>query len=315
MARETAVTANVAVLPVFKSKGDALRSVAHGELRVMRRRHPWRQVSAVVALLVLAAIAWSLINNPNVRTDIIKEYITAKLILNGVLVTIYLTVFAMVFGVAGGIVLAVMRLSENVVLSTMAKFYIWIFRGTPMLVQLIFWAYAGAIYPNITIGVPFTDIVFWSRPTADVINPMIAAMLALTFNQIAYASEIIRAGILSVDHGQSEAAQSLGMSPLRTMRRIVLPQAMRTIIPPMGNDVISMLKATSLVSVIGGHDLMTTVQFVYSENFQVIPLLIVASCWYLLFTTLLTIPQDWLERRYGRGVAGQAASLSTKGSV
>ncbi|MCO5089845.1 amino acid ABC transporter permease [Bosea sp. (in: a-proteobacteria)] len=277
----------------------------HPELRVLRRRHPWRQFSAVVALAVLAGMVWSLANNPNVGIDLVREYLTAPAILRGIGVTLYLTVVAMVLGVSGGVLMAVMRLSDNAVLSGIAKFYIWIFRGTPMLVQLIFWAYAGAIYPTISIGVPFTDIVFWSSQTADLIDPMMAALLALTFNQVAYASEIIRGGILSVDHGQTEAAYSLGMGPARTMRRIVLPQAMRTIIPPMGNDVISMLKTTSLVSVIGGQDLMTTVQFIYSENFQVIPLLIVASLWYLFFTTLLAIPQSWLEKRYGRGVASQ----------
>jgi polar amino acid transport system permease protein len=254
---------------------------------------------------VLAAVVLSLVNNPNIQIDLVGEYLFAPVILKGVLVTIYLTVVAMVVGVAGGVVLAIMRLSDNIVLSGIARFYVWIFRGTPMLVQLIFWAYAGAVYPEISIGVPFTGTVFWSAQTADLINPMMAALLALTFNQVAYASEIIRAGILSVDHGQSEAAHSLGMGPLRTMRRIVLPQAMRTIIPPMGNDVISMLKTTSLVSVIGGQDLMTTVQFIYSENFQVIPLLIVASLWYLFLTSVLAVPQSWLERRYGRGVASQ----------
>lgn len=292
-----------AIEPTGAFINSAARREEVAELRVVKRSHPWRVVSAVVAVAMLGSMAWSLINNPNIAVELVLKYLTAPMILKGILVTLYLTVVSMIFGVAGAVIVAIMRLSDNIVLSNIARFYVWIFRGTPMLVQLIFWAYAGAIYPTISLPVPFTDTVLWSAETSDLINPMLAALLALTFNQVAYASEIIRAGILSVDHGQTEAAYSLGMGPGRTMRRIVLPQAMRTIIPPMGNDLISMLKTTSLVSVIGGQDLMTTVQFIYSENFQVIPLLVVASAWYLFFTTLLAIPQAWLERRFGRGVA------------
>ncbi|MEF9605715.1 amino acid ABC transporter permease, partial [Paracoccus sp. PXZ] len=248
-------------------------------------------------------MAWSFVTNPNVRFDIVLDYLFAPSILKGIVVTLYLTAVAMILGVSGGVVLAVMRLSDNAVLSSIARIYVAMFRGTPILVQLIFWAYLGAIYPRLGIPVPFTDTMLWSIPTSDLFSPILAALLGLTFNQVAYASEIIRGGILSVDHGQTEAAYSLGMGPGRTMRRIVLPQAMRTIIPPMGNDLVTMLKTTSLVSVIGGQDLMTTVQFIYSENFQVIPLLVVASLWYLFLTTLLSIPQRWLEQRYGRGVA------------
>lgn len=277
--------------------------VAVEDLRVVKRSHPGRKLSAILALAVFGGLIWSFVTNPNVRIDIVFQYLTAPMILKGVLVTLYLTAVSMTLGVSGGVVLAVMRLSDNVVLSSIARFYIGIFRGTPILVQLIFWAYLGAIYPTIGVPVPFTDTMLWSTATSDLLSPMIAALLGLTFNQVAYASEIIRAGILSVDHGQTEAAYSLAMGSGRTMRRIVLPQAMRTIIPPMGNDLITMLKTTSLVSVIGGQDLMTTVQFIYSENFQVIPLLVVASLWYLFFTTLLSFPQKWLEQRYGRGVA------------
>jgi polar amino acid transport system permease protein len=258
-----------------------------------------------VAHAILGSMLWSFFSNPNVRMDIVLQYLAAPMILKGILVTLYLTAVSMILGVSGGVIVAIMRLSDNPVLSTIARLYIGLFRGTPILVQLIFWAYAGAIYPSIGIPVPFTDTMLWSTQTSDLITPMIAALLGLTFNQVAYAAEIIRGGILSVDHGQTEAAHSLGMSSARTLRRIVLPQAMRTIIPPMGNDLITMLKTTSLVSVIGGMDLMTTVQFIYSENFQVIPLLIVASLWYLFFTTLLALPQRWLEQRYGRGVAAR----------
>lgn len=296
-------TGSALIAPSGGIAGVSVPDLAVEDLRIVRRSHPLRKLSAVLALAVLGAIVWSFVNNPNVRMDIVLQYLTAPMILKGVLVTLYLTAISMVLGVSGGVVIAIMRLSDNVVLSSIARLYIGLFRGTPILVQLIFWAYAGAIWPTIGLPVPFTDTMLWSAQTSDLVTPMIAALLGLTFNQVAYAAEIIRAGILSVDHGQTEAASSLGMSSGRTMRRIVLPQAMRTIIPPMGNDLITMLKTTSLVSVIGGMDLMTTVQFIYSENFQVIPLLLVASLWYLFFTTLLAVPQRWLEQRYGRGVA------------
>lgn len=299
-------TGTVAAQPTRALRRGAEPLLPLNELRVLKRRHPWRWISAVLAILVSGGMAWSFVTNPNVRFDIVLDYLFAPSILKGIVVTLYLTAVAMILGVSGGVVLAVMRLSDNAVLSSIARIYVAMFRGTPILVQLIFWAYLGAIYPRLGIPVPFTDTMLWSIPTSDLFSPILAALLGLTFNQVAYASEIIRGGILSVDHGQTEAAYSLGMGPGRTMRRIVLPQAMRTIIPPMGNDLVTMLKTTSLVSVIGGQDLMTTVQFIYSENFQVIPLLVVASLWYLFLTTLLSIPQRWLEQRYGRGVATAA---------
>ncbi len=274
------------------------------DLPVVPLRHPGRWVGAAVAALTLGGVLWSLAKNQNVDLVTIRHYVFDTLTLQGLVVTLVLTVVAMVIGILGAILVAVMRLSSNPVLAGVAKFYIWLFRGTPILVQLIFWGYFGAIYPRLAFGPPFTGITWWSGRTADLISPTVAAILALGLNEVAYAAEIVRGGILAVDHGQVEAAHALGMTPARTMRRIVLPQAMRVIIPPMGNETITMLKTTSLVSVIAGHDLMTNLQDVYSQNFKVIPLLIVASIWYLALTSLLSVPQRWLERRYGRGVAG-----------
>ncbi|MGO4385782.1 amino acid ABC transporter permease [Specibacter sp. RAF43] len=277
------------------------------DLPVVERRHPWRTVGAVLAVAILAGVVLSLATNPAIDIGTIREYITAPAILRGVLITLFLTIIAFVLGFLGSLVLAVMRLSENRVLSTLASFYIWIFRGTPLLVQIIFWAYLGAIYPTLGLPIPFADILLWETKTSDLINPTIAALLALTFNELAYSAEIIRGGILSVQQGQTEAAKALGMPTGRTMRRIVLPQAMRAIIPPMGNQWIILLKSTALVSVIGGADLMTNVQYIYQSNFKVIPLLIVASIWYLLFVTISAWPQRWLERRYGRGASSRTA--------
>jgi len=268
-------------------------------------RHYGRWVAAVIVLVCFAGLLWSLAKNPNLEWPVIREYLFKPLTLKGVAVTIQLTIFAMLIGIVGGILLAVMRQSKNPVLSGVAWVYIWFFRGTPVLVQIIFWGYLGAFYHDTLIGIPFTHITFFSAPTSDVINGFTASLLALGLNEAAYAAEIVRAGILSVDNGQTEAAHSLGMSPTLTMRRIVLPQAMRVITPPMGNETISMLKTSALVSVISGKDLLTRLQDVYSQTFQNIPLLVVASLWYIALTTVLSVFQSRLERRYGRGVGFQ----------
>jgi polar amino acid transport system permease protein len=274
---------------------------ADGGLAVRRLRHPWRWVSAAVVVILLGNAMLSLFTNPNVGWPTVREYLFAPVTVHGAIVTLYLMAIAMVIGVVGGVIVAVMRLSDNPVLSGVARLFIWFFRGTPVLVQIIFWGYLGAIYPVISISLPFSSGVIFEGRTSDIITAPVAAILALGLNEVAYAAEIVRSGITSVERGQTEAALSLGLKPSLAMRRIVLPQAMRVIVPPMGNEVITMLKTTALVSVIAGEDLMTVLQRIYSQNYQVIPLLVVASIWYLALTSLLSIPQAWLERRYGRG--------------
>ncbi|MEI5011671.1 amino acid ABC transporter permease [Streptomyces sp. PmtA] len=280
---------------------------AHGltadDLVVVPVRNHGRWVAAAASLAALVGLVGSLAKNDNLRWDIVGEYLFADLIFDGLFTTLWLTAAAMVLGLALGTLIAVMRLSSSPVLYGLATFFVWIFRGTPLLVQIIFWGYAAALYKYVMIGVPFTDITFFQAETNSLLTPAVAALLALGLNEAAYASEIVRAGIQSVDTGQTEAAHSLGMRPALTMRRIVLPQAMRVIIPPMGNETINMLKMTALVSVISAHDLMSNIQDVYAQNYQVIPMLVVASLWYLALVTLLGIPQAWLERRYGRGTA------------
>src|SRR5665647_240123 len=268
-------------------------------------RHWGRWVSAAILLFLAVALGWSLAHNPNVHWATIGEFLFKPLTLRGVVVTLEMTVIAMVIGIVGGTIIAVMRLSDNRVLSTVAWIYIWLFRGVPLLVQIILWGFLGALYPNLFVGIPFVGVVFAHGSTSSLIGAFTAAILALGLNEVAYAAELVRAGIISVDEGQREAAYSIGMSSGLTMRRVVLPQAMRVIIPPMGNETITMLKMTSLVSVISGHDLLTTLQKVYAQNFEVIPLLIVASLWYLALTTVLTVGlnvrQAYLEERFGRG--------------
>ncbi|MEU8842300.1 amino acid ABC transporter permease [Streptomyces roseus] len=266
-------------------------------------RHYGRWAAAVAAITALAGIAGSLAKNANLHWDVVGRYLFADLIFDGLVTTLWLTAAAMALGLGLGTLIAVMRLSSSPVLHGMATLFVWVFRGTPLLVQIIFWGYAGALYKYVMIGIPFTDVTFLRVETNSLLTPAIAALLALGLNEAAYASEIVRAGIQSVDPGQAEAAHSLGMRPALTMRRIVLPQAMRVIIPPMGNETINMLKMTALVSVISAHDLMSNIQDVYAQNYQVIPMLVVASLWYLVLVTLLGVPQAWLERRYGRGTA------------
>jgi His/Glu/Gln/Arg/opine family amino acid ABC transporter permease subunit len=275
-------------------------------------RHWGRWISAAVIIFLVFALLWSLWHNPNVDISYIGQTLFKPFVLQGVVVTIELTVIAMIIGVVGGVLLAVMRLSDNPVLSSVSWGYIWFFRGTPILVQIIFWGFLGSLYPTIFLGVPFTGLVFGSAATGRLYGAFVAAILALGLNEAAYAAELVRAGIISVDKGQNEAAFSLGMSTGLTMRMVVLPQAMRVIIPPMGNETISMLKTTALVSLISGTDLMTRIEQAYAQNFKTIPLLIVASLWYLFLTSIMSVGQHYLEAYYGRGYGAVEAERAEK---
>ena len=264
-------------------------------------RHPGRWVAAVVVAFLVVVAVHSVATNARFEWGIVGDFLFSTRVLKGLLVTLELTAIAMVVGIALGVVLAVMRLSPNPMVSSASWFYIWIFRGTPVLVQIIFWNNIAALYPHLSFGIPFGGPELFGGSANSLITPLFAAILALGLNEGAYMAEIVRAGILSVDEGQTEAAASLGMTRIQTMRRIVLPQAMRVIVPPTGNETISMLKTTSLVSVIATQELLYSAQLIYSVNYKVIPLLIVASLWYLLVTTVLSVIQYYVERRFGRG--------------
>ncbi|MFF7240103.1 ABC transporter permease subunit [Streptomyces collinus] len=279
------------------------RESAADRIDIVPVRHYGRWAAAVAAVAAVGGLIGSLAKNANLHWDVIGHYLFTGLIFDGLATTLWLTAAAMALGLILGTLIAVMRLSANPVLYGLSSLFVWIFRGTPLLVQIIFWGYAAALYKKVLIGIPFTHITFVQADTNSLLTPAVAALLALGLNEAAYASEIVRAGIQSVDPGQTEAAHSLGMRPALTMRRIVLPQAMRVIIPPMGNETINMLKMTALVSVIAAHDLMSNIQDVYAQNYQVIPMLVVASIWYLALVSLLSIPQAWMERRYGRGTS------------
>lgn len=280
-------------------------SVADQE--VVRLRHPWRWVGYAVIAVLAAMLAVSLVRNPNYGWDVVADYFFSPRILDGLLKTLQLTLIAMILGVVLGVVLAIMRLSGSGVISGVAALYIWFFRGTPVFVQLLFWGYISALYPTLSLGVPFGP-QFVTFETNVIVTPVVAAILGLGLNEAAYMAEIVRAGILSVDPGQTEASQALGMRRGRILRRIVLPQAMRVIVPPTGNNAISMLKTTSLVSVLAFPELLYAAQLIYSDNFRTIPLLITASIWYLIVTSVLTVGQYYIERRYNRGHARTAAA-------
>ncbi len=268
-------------------------------------RHPWRWVGAAVLAFGFAALASSLWSNPNIDHSTISSYVFHPRILSGVGLTLVLTVVSMLVSTVLGVLLAVMRLSRNPVMNAFAWLYIWVFRGTPLLIQVVFWGYLGLLYSQISLGVPFTDFTVFSVDTNTLVPAFTAGLLAMTLNQAAYSAEIIRGGMLSVDSGQHEAASSLGMSPAYTLFRVVLPQAMRVIIPPMGNETISMLKNTSLLSVIAVLELYTVATQISSQNLRQVELLVVVSCWYLFLTSVLSVPQYYLERHYGRGNARQ----------
>jgi len=276
--------------------------------QIVPLRHPGRTASAVIVVLLAAGLGWSFLTNEGFGWSTVWEYLFNPKILDGLRTTLILTFSAESLGIIFGVVLAACRMSHNRVLSIVAGAYLWFFRGTPLLVQLVFWYNLSALYPTISIGIPFGGQEFWSGNTNDVLGLWLVAILGLTLNESAYMAEIVRGGLLSVARHQSEAASALGMSRWLTFTRIVLPQALRVIVPPTGNQAIGMLKSSALVSVIALADLLYSAQLIYAMNFQTIPLLVVVSLWYLVWTTVLSMIQSRIERHYGRGVHGSSAS-------
>ncbi|MBT2548926.1 amino acid ABC transporter permease [Arthrobacter sp. ISL-65] len=276
--------------------------------KVIPLRRPGRIVSAIIILVLVAQGILVLFTNPNFEWGVVASYLFAPPIMQGLWLTLWLTVVAMVLGIALGVVLAIMRLSSNPVASYTAWAFVWFFRGTPLLVQLVFWYNLAVLFPSINLGIPFGGPVFASLDANKIITPIIASLLGLVLNEAAYMAEIVRSGITAVDKGQVEAASALGMNRAKTLRRIILPQASRVMIPPAGNETITMLKSTSLVSVVAVADLMYQVNLISAQTFQTIPLPIVASLWYLLATSVLSVGQSRLERKFGRSdqqVSGQ----------
>lgn len=280
---------------------------------MVSRRHPGRWVAAAVCLVLVAMLAHGLVTNPRWQWSVVGDYIVSDLIVHGALITMELTVVAFTIQVALGTAVALMRLSPNPVLRVVSSAYIWFFRGTPLLVQLLFWYNISALYPKLSVGIPFGP-EFVSGNVNQWMTTFMAALIGLGLNESAYTSEIIRAGILSVDRGQMDGALSVGMTRLQAMRRVVLPQALKVIIPPLGNSAIAGLKITSLVSVISMPELLGTAENIYSATLQTIPLLIVVSLWYLLLSTVLTFGISAVESLAGTrdNLTGVAPSLLSR---
>ena len=265
-------------------------------LRIVPRRH-WGRAAAVVVILVLFVLLARAFAQGQIEWRYVGTFLTAPAILQGLVNTVVMAVVAMALGIVLGTVAAMMRSSANPVLRAAALVYAWLFRGTPVILQLLLWFNLALIFP--TIGLPG----LFSLRTVDAMTPFMAALLGLGINQGAYTSEVIRSGMLAVDHGQYEAARSIGMTRLKSLRRIILPQAMRVVIPPLGNEFISMVKITSLASVIQYAEILHSAQNIYYANARVIELLIVAGIWYLAVVSVLTPLQMLLERRFARGMA------------
>jgi len=283
------------------------------EIRAVPVRRPGRWIAAFVVLVVCASLLRFAVTDSSLGWHYVGQYLFDPRVLRAVWACVYLSVVAMLTGIVFGVVLAVMGLSPNPIIKSASFVYVFIFRGTPLLVQIVFWFNIAALFPEhvIAIGIPFGPALV--HPNANVIiTVFVAAWLALGANEAAYMAEIVRAGVISVPEGQSEAAESLGMTRVQIMRRIVLPQALRVILPPTGNEFISMLKNTSLASVIGFGEIYYATSAIYAQNYETIPLLIVASIWYLVLTSIAYVGQYFLERKAGQGFSRSERATMTE---
>ncbi|MFG1621856.1 amino acid ABC transporter permease [Kribbella sp. NPDC049227] len=290
------------VTPATQAAEPPETTVPDADLPVVGRRHPWRWFGVGVVLVLLAMFVHGLVTNPGWDWPTFFQFFTTRTIFSALWVTVQLTVYGTVLGFALGAVIATMRLSGSPFLQVVAWGYIWAFRSIPLIVQLLFWFNIAYLYQELSLGIPFgPEFVRFS--TNNLFGPLGAAVLGLALHQAAYAAEIIRGGIISVDAGQVEAAAALGIPRSRQFFRIVLPQAMRSILPNGANEVISLFKGTSIVSVMAIPELFYQVQVIYGRNSRVVPLLMVATVWYIVLTTLLSIVQFYVERHFARGTA------------
>lgn len=283
----------------------ALGAGAFEPKRIVARHHTGRLVVGIVVVLVFASVVWTIVSRPALQWGTVGTYLFNRQILGGLVVTIYLTIIAMAIAVVLGSLVALMTQSKNPILVALGLGYVWLFRAIPGLVQLLIWFNLASLFPTIEIGIPYVHMFFGISPNA-FMTPLLAACLGLGLSEGAYVAEIIRGGLLSIPNGQHEAASALGLTSGQTMRKVVLPQAMRMIIPPIGNQFIGMLKYTSLASVVSVGELLHAAQSIYTTNFQIIPLLVVASIWYLVLTTVLTFLQRRVEAYFNRGFDGRS---------
>ncbi|KQU06629.1 amino acid ABC transporter permease [Rhodococcus sp. Leaf7] len=282
------------------SAAAAEEDVRDEDLVVARTWHPWRWIIAVATLVVVAQFGHGLATNAGWDWGTFAQYFTAASVMSALWLTIQLTFWGTLIGFAIGIALAVARLSSNPVLQVIAWFYIWAFRSIPLIVQLLFWFNIAYLYQTLSLGIPFGPS-FFRFDVNNVISGSTAAIIGLALHQAAYSAEIVRAGIISVDQGQLEAAAALGIPKRREFFTIVLPQAMRGILPNAANEVISLFKGTSIVSVMAIAELFYQVQVIYGRSGRVVPLLMVATVWYVILTSILSIVQFYVERHYAKG--------------
>ncbi|WP_413104492.1 amino acid ABC transporter permease [Streptomyces sp. Inha503] len=268
-------------------------------LKRAKRRRPGLLVANAIVLVLAAMAVTTIITNPRFEWETVGKYFFEIRVMKGIGVSIGMTAATMVLSLVCGTVVALMRMGNSRLMSMAAAAFIWVFRSIPMLVQLLFWYNLAALFPTLSLGIPWGPR-FVTFDSNSVIGPLTAAIIGLTLHETAYIAELIRSGLLSVPDGQRQAASALGLTPTQIFFRITLPQALRVIVPPMGNELISLLKATSLVSVITLADLLYSVQLIYAKNFQTVPLLIVAAIWYMIITGAITLLQQRLERRLGR---------------
>ncbi|WP_170182409.1 amino acid ABC transporter permease [Blastococcus colisei] len=268
-------------------------------LALVRRKHPWRLVSYALLAVILAMLANSVITNERWRWDVVGEYLFDEMVLGGLVTTIVLTAGAVGVGLVLGSLIAGMRLSSSRVLSTIAGWYIWFFRGVPVIVQVIFWVYLAQLYPVISLGIPFgPEFLFFD--TNLLVAPVVGAIIGLSFNESAYLAEVLRGGIAAVPPGQLEAARAVGMTPGQIRRRVLAPQILPVVIPPFFNNVIAMTKTTAVVILASVTDLFSAVMEIGARNLQQTPLLLVATFWYLVLTAALSLLQLGIERLVAR---------------
>lgn len=273
-----------------------METIDISKLHHARPIHVGRIVSAALLLIFAGYVVYAFAVG-TIDWPVVGEYMFNARVLEGAVTTVIISVAAMSIGIVVGTITAIARASRNVVLTSAARFYAWLFRGAPMILQLLIWYNLALVFP--TIGIPG----IWEAKTVAVMSPLLATLIALSLNQGAYTSEVIRSGMLAVDTGQYEAAKSIGMTYSDTLRRIILPQAMRVVVPPLGNEFIGLLKTTALASIIGFGELLGTVQDIYYTNTKIMEMLFVATIWYLVIVSLLSVLQVKLEKRFARGFA------------
>ncbi|CUX04099.1 amino acid ABC transporter permease [Rhizobium pusense] len=265
--------------------------------KIIPVRHYGRIIGSAIAVLLCAQFLYSFVMSPYLDWDTVRQYLFNGAVLNGLMVSLQLTVIAMVASLLVAILIAIMRTSPSKIISAIAGIYVFIFRGVPLLVILIVIGNLGLFYKRVHIGIPFTDITFYSAPIQQLLTPFVASVIGLTLSASAYMSEIVRSGLLAINRGQHAASKALGMNSWMTLRYIVLPQALRVITPPLGNEFVNVLKATSLVSVIAGGDLLTITQSIAGSNYRTIEMMIVATIWYLVVISIVSVFQNVLERK------------------